>query len=95
MALWPTILLISMGVWFALLGDNWHPYLYGPQHVCRALGPMLFLPDWELLDEIWCWSVSCMVEDRRFITGSGCYTDDDPGARLRVAFCAHLMHMPD
>ena len=27
------------------------------------------------------------VEDRRFITGSGCYTDDvDPGAGLRVAF---------
>ena len=26
------------------------------------------------------------VEDRRFITGSGCYTDEIPGAGLRVAF---------
>ena len=27
------------------------------------------------------------VEDMRFITGTGCYTDDmDPGAGLRVAF---------
>ena len=32
------------------------------------------------------------VEDRRFITGSGCYTDDvDPGAGLRIAFFARTL----
>ena len=39
------------------------------------------------MDEIWCWSVSRAVEDKHFVTGTGCYTDDViPGSGLRVGF---------
>ena len=96
MALWPDyFVLYGMGVWLLCWVTTGTVFIW--RTACLPpLGLKLLLPVWGCWMKFGVGQSVARVEDKRFVTGTGCYTDDViPALGCGWLFCARLMPMPD